>query len=82
MDLVSVFFLCRINTSDKFLLIFRYKLFNSYCSNSQPGCRCTQGCRQEVSEVPQNIEFSAFFNVVLHKVPWIVIMVKGAAKYF
>jgi len=31
-------------------------------TRSQPGCRGTQGCREEVSGVPPNIEFTTFFS--------------------
>jgi len=32
-----------------------------YSSGSQPGCRGTQGCREEVLGVPPNIKFAIFF---------------------
>jgi hypothetical protein len=31
-----------------------------YNSGSQPGCRGTQVCREEVSGVPPDIEFTSF----------------------
>jgi len=43
-------------------------------SGSQPGCRGTQGCREEVSGVPTNIEFTTFFSFLLLGKPRIVIL--------
>jgi hypothetical protein len=37
-----------------------------YASDSQLGRNGTHGCREEVSGVPQNLQFSAFF-VLLHR---------------
>jgi hypothetical protein len=37
-------------------------IFNTYDSDSQPGCRGTQGCREEVSGVPPNIVFFVFYK--------------------
>ncbi len=42
-------------------------------SDSRLGCCGTQGCHKEMSGVPPNIELTAFFNVVLHRVLQIVI---------
>ncbi len=38
------------------------KWWSLQTSGSQPGCRGTQGCREEVSGVPPNIEFTTFFS--------------------
>jgi len=35
-----------------------------YFSDSQPGCRGTQGCREEVSGVPPNDCFTVLFSVL------------------
>jgi hypothetical protein len=42
-------------------------------SDSQPGCRGTLGCRQEVSGVPPSFEFLPSFDGLLHKLAPIVI---------
>ena len=52
---------------------------NLYSSVSQPGCRSTQGCREEgvrVSGVPPNIEFITFLVFLLLRVFRIVILAR------
>jgi len=47
-----------------------WRLYSSYSSGSQ------LGCREEVSRVPPNIEFTSFLNFLLLRVPQVVILAR------
>ncbi len=58
-------------------VVFNHSWYKTpYTSGSQPGCRGTQGCREEVSGVPPNIEFTTFLIFLLLRVLRIVILAR------